>query len=538
MGKIINFIRSLSSDKTNTSKNTLKKNDAYYKKLSNKTNWPEVIPLNSIEDNTPNFPREELPKPILDAAIETSRFVKVPVESPCVVSLSTIAVAIGKKAVISERKGLLHYVAMFFTVVSISGERKSAIFKIITYSLTKWMEDKVDLYKSEKLKTIIKNKLLSKQKHLILNELEDDGSNIEEITKKLLEHENKILPIPPTPSLFTTDCTEQRLFQKMHDRYGCYAVMAAEGRPVYNSIIGSDSKSNGDAIYLSGISGDLITRDRVGGEDGPEERQITNPCLNVCVMIQPDLYNRALTNHGLNSSGAIARIWPIKPRSFVGHRIEKKGESGLNSDRLNPFRNITTKILESRIEEDVDNPHVATLSNEADEARRLFSNKIESSMAKGGLYERNQDIACKAVSQTCKLALILHLTKYPDLIDEEGSVVDIDTWDSAEKIGEWFLNSAVSMKNHSENNKPIYNAYNTLKWISKSWKKPHIDNRELMQRGPSPRLSDASEATAVLEILANHNFLKKISSGEGKSSVYLINPICFSDIKSIIPEPT
>ncbi len=82
----------------------------------------------------------------------------------------------------------------------------------------------------------------------------------------------------------------------MHEREGAFAVLSGEGRPAIDSLIGRRSGEGftGDAIYLAGVSGDTITRDRVGNaRTGPEDRVITNPMLNVCIMVQPDKYMEA-----------------------------------------------------------------------------------------------------------------------------------------------------------------------------------------------------------------------------------------------------
>ena len=134
-----------------------------------------------------------------------------------------------------------------------------------------------------------------------------------EFMDKMAQEECKRTKVPPHPRMFTSDATEERLFQRMHIRNGEYAVLSGEGRPVFDSIMRKHSgkQRTGDAIYLAGTSGDTITRDRVGNEKGPEDRMIVNPCLNVCVMVQPDKYLEAARHPTLRESGALARIWPV-----------------------------------------------------------------------------------------------------------------------------------------------------------------------------------------------------------------------------------
>lgn len=86
-------------------------------------------------------------------------------------------------------------------------------------------------------------------------------------------------------------------------------MISAESRKFMESLMGSSRSGEGtdDNLYLSGFSGDKVTRDRVGSGDGSEELVMYKPCLNVTVMTQPDKY-LALANHKeLRSSGLIAR---------------------------------------------------------------------------------------------------------------------------------------------------------------------------------------------------------------------------------------
>lgn len=91
--------------------------------------------------------------------------------------------------------------------------------------------------------------------------------SIRQATDEIADLEMQRVQAPAHPRPFTTDATEQRLFQKLHDHGGSYAVLSGEGRPVLDAIMGkySGDGRTGDAIYLAGITGDTITRDRVGG---------------------------------------------------------------------------------------------------------------------------------------------------------------------------------------------------------------------------------------------------------------------------------
>ncbi|MFQ5641819.1 MAG: DUF3987 domain-containing protein, partial [bacterium] len=68
--------------------------------------------------------------------------------------------------------------------------------------------------------------------------------------------------------------------------------------------------------------------------------------------------------------------------------------------------------------------HKARLSKPAKEARRLLHNRIEQLMRDGGAMDDVRDIASKSISQVCKVALILHLAKDPDLLKTDFTALN------------------------------------------------------------------------------------------------------------------
>ena len=100
--------------------------------------WPDPDPLISEIEEADVYPLDALPPVLLAAAREVSRFNKVPVVSPAVVGLSVTATAIGKKARVEERRGLVHNLALFQVIIAASGERKSPVFRHMSKPLDDW----------------------------------------------------------------------------------------------------------------------------------------------------------------------------------------------------------------------------------------------------------------------------------------------------------------------------------------------------------------------------------------------------------------
>lgn len=501
--------------------------------------WPEMIPLpeQGATGQAADYDLELLPEAIREAAAEVARFVKVPVMSPAVAGLSCIATAIGKKAVVIERPGLEHHPALFFAMIAASGERKSPVFQNMARPLEQWVFDLIDFHEEKRREEKANNMAIDSAIAGVKGKAKKENADLEAITKDIAVLEAKRIKEPPYPSLFTTDTTEQRLFQKMHDRNGSYAVMSGEGRPVFDAIMGkySGDGRTGDAIYLAGISGDTITRDRVGSEAGPEERIIYQPCLNVCVFVQPDKYQEAASHPALRASGALARIWPVWLPSLVGTRLETKNEQGLNLLVMKRFNDLVNQLLQVKPPKDEITGieyHRARLSTEATEARREFHNIIEQLMNEGQDLEDVRDIASKAVSQTAKLALVLHLAAEPVLLSQAESTISLDTWARAQALGTYHLQEAVRVQRMAEEDKSTHQARRLLEWIKRGNLRK-VTARQISQFGPRPRLK-AEQARDQLDMLVDFGYLRR-QKVEGKTKpIYIVNPALFVDVVDVV----
>ena len=485
--------------------------------------WKELTPLpNSCEPTKINYGLELLPKAIRGAAEEIARFSKVPIASPAIVGLSCVAVAIGKKSKVIEKPGLEHYPSLFFTLVAGSGERKSPIFKYMKRPLDDWCKAKMETYENDKNYAKAKNMIIDSTIAGIKSQSKKKGADLNLLQQELMDSEEQRPNLPPLPSLYTTDTTEERLFQKMHERSEEYAVMSGEGRGALDQILGkyTNGGGTGDALYLAGITGDTVTRDRVGKsqkDDSPEELIMYEPCLNVCIMVQPDKYQEVASHSSLRESGALARIWSIRLPSLVGTRFERENEFGLDASIMHEYNHVIKTILDAQPPEvDGVSVHKVTLSEEASKARRKFHNQIEQMMATGNKLEDMRDIASKAVSQTVKMAQILHIADSPMLLNNSESEIDIQTWERAEALGKFHLNEAVRTQRRAIEDKGVTCARKLTSWIKKK-KLTEVSLRSVQQGGPRPRLN-AQEAAIALNMLCEYGYL--LLTG----STYIVNP--------------
>ena len=489
--------------------------------------WPEpqpIPPRGDIGEAAP-FPLALLPPALQSAVREVARFNKIPEASPALVGIGTLATAIGKRALVVEREGLMHHPALFLVGIAGSGERKSPAFRAMTQPLEHWaMESEPDwevTARRARARNAAVDSEIAKLKRRKDSDLEDTAQQIEQLDAERLA-------VPPAPRLFTTDCTEERVFQMLHERQGAFAVMSGEGRPVFDAILGkySGDGRTGDAVYLAGISGDTISRDRVGsGDGGPEERVIRRPCLNVCVMVQPDKYLEVAANPALRASGALARIWPAWLPSMVGQQHERPGEPGLHADRLGPYSALVVDVLRHPPDQDRHGrpvPHQARLSSEATEARVDLHNELQDRMRDGGDLADMRDITAKAVTQICKLALVLHVAANPGVLRQPDSEIEAATWTAAHCIGLWFLDEAVRVQRAAVEDPMLETARRTLAWLGRR-EETTVTTRTLSLYGPRPR-PDAKTASAVLELLEELGWLRAKRMPGRRKPQYRIYP--------------
>lgn len=480
--------------------------------------WPDPEPLTQAVNKPADYPIDALPAIIRDAAEEVARFVKVPVVSPAVVGVSVVATALGKCMKIEELQGLSHYPTLFHLIVAASGERKSHVFKHMQVPLTEWEKEREAAWKKEcdrvETRAATSRKMISVLEKQITLEMSNAERN--DIEQRIAEERASINGLPPAPRLSTSNATEERLFQLMHEHGGAFAVLSGEGRPVLDVILGRYSDGRmGDAIYLAGISGDDITRDRVGNDrTGPESRVIRTPTLNVCIMVQPDKLLEVVRHPSLRASGWLARIWSVWLPSLVGTRLEEPNEAGLNQARFVAFHALVRHILDQRARHEDKPPHVARLSPRAAEARRLYHNDIEQRMAVGKDFEDVRDIASKAVSATVKMAGILHVMEHPDVFANEHSEISLDTWEAAQLIGAYHLDEAIRIQRLAAEDEGLSEATRAAAWLAHKWDKPEITASELRQEMGRPRPKNAAEARSILQTPVEYGYLATRPTGD------------------------
>jgi|GEM_PF-409520 len=506
--------------------------------------WVEPTPLPPLGGAlcSPPYPLEPLPDILQEAAREVARFSKVPEASPAVIGLSVVATAMGKLAEVEERPGLRHHASMFRVLGSPSGTRKSAPFALMTHPLTEYIEDQIPQWRRAFAEVKSLNGAIDARLQGLRDDAKKGKGDLLAIAQEMERYELQRKSPPPHPRMFTTSITEERLVQKLAEHGGAYAVLSGEGRPIFDEIMGRYSGDNrtGDSVYLAGISGDTITRDRVGKGPNPESIEILRPALNVCGMVQPDKFVEFATHPRLRDSGAVARVWPVWLPSLVGTRIEAPDEAGLDEAKMKPFYEVVRTILaaQATLEMRGEGPPViatATLSPAAAEARREFANGIERLLIEGGDLADVPSLASKAATETAKTSLVLHVMQDPDVLTAHArrSEISLATWAKAQALGLYHLTEATRVTRTAEEDPAMDLARRILAWAKRDGRR-EINSTTVMQFGPYPR-PNAKMTHSALEILTDTRWAwpRVVPAGLRVKPIYDMNPALFSGVSRL-----
>lgn len=389
------------------------------------------------------------PEEFRRAILEEHRFIKSPIEAIAAMGIVVLSAAIGKSAIIEELPGLEHHVDMAFINVMEPGERKSDTFKEMAKELDQYERNRKNTHE-EKVKVIrAKNTIIENEIKASRNKKES-AESLEASLQRIADLELKKEQLPPTPRLYTTDTSEQRLFELMEERNGAFAVLSGEGRTIANNIMGRFNQAGeaNDSIYLAALSGDKITRDRIGANGERIEKTIEEPCLSLGFFVQPDKWAQMASNKQLQESGFLARLFVVCPAPTIGYRLPKPGEHrGLKKEEVAPFHEKIRFILNQRdLSQEMGQAHKVLIIDEVAKARDDLFQEIEINSRPGRKYSETSltaAIASKFTSRVCRIALILHIFKFPDVLKSETSFLNIDTWNEARAISEYYLNETL-----------------------------------------------------------------------------------------------
>ncbi|MCE1194308.1 MAG: DUF3987 domain-containing protein [Acidovorax sp.] len=433
-------------------------------------------------------PIPDLPKELDQLVHEIQTSVQAPRELIVTVLLGAIALSVQHYCRVELKPKLSRPVGLLLLAECESGERKSAVLKLLFKPFTeiqrRWSEEA-----SAELATYEVEHALWREKvdalRDALRRAARKGASTDEIEKKLRE----ILKVRPKRSsarrLIYADVTPEALLEGLHE-FGNSAAL------VYDEF---SQFCDGPMARQLGILNTLWS-----GEDVPVNRKtspsfVVNPAGFTCLFLpQPSVLGRFLDKRGddAHGNGFLARVLPCSPLSTQGHRFENGVQAA--DGNLQWFYDRCNKQLEKT------DPRLLKFSPQAQANWISIANFYESSVQPGGPFHESKEFASKAAENIARIAAVLHAFLY-----DNSEEISPETLQYANDLffyyGNQHLRSFARANPLSEDQR---NAMDLCAWIysilsGKRWN--YVTKAYILQYGPN-RLRNKAKLDLLLEYLA------------------------------------
>ncbi|MDX2476000.1 MAG: YfjI family protein [Gammaproteobacteria bacterium] len=487
--------------------------------------WEKPVPLDvNIVDK---LELKCFPKWFADMAKAVADFTETPLELAIMMGLATVATCVQKKIVVMPKPGYYEPLNIWALIMLASGNRKSAVIRLMTQVLTDEEILLAEMMTTEILTAAehqrgIDDHIEMKRKQRMK---EEDATECSKLTASIIKLESEKEPVPIAPQFWTQDVTAEELAVLMSQQGEKMTLLSAEGG-IFENMAGrySGGVPNID-IYLQGHAGDHV---RVNRGSRPAIA-MNEPTLTMGLCPQPEILNSLSNQKVFRGKGLVARFLYVLPKSLMG---ERTGEGP-------PIPPVVTKAYEKNIkallelkpakdDKNRDMPHVVRFSEEAETEWKEFSTTIEPQLGESGRLHFMEDWAGKLPGAGARLTGLIHCMEYA-LNKPQDISASLQTAKKA-------LDFSGSLLSHAERSFSIMGSDEDMNVARKVWgwikrnRSEEFKARDCFNdiRGTYPKMDMLAPA---FDVLAERNYIamkpgpKKRSAGRPPSQEYIVNPM-------------
>ncbi|MBT2383108.1 YfjI family protein [Streptomyces sp. ISL-11] len=461
--------------------------------------WDEPVPLTPRRD-LPAFPVDTLPAWLADMVAAVAEETQTPTDLAGCLALSVIATAAGGRAMVCVRGRWREPVNIYTAVALDPGNRKSAVFALMTAPLLAVEKTLVELsipVRAEAETTARLAKAAADK--AAARAASADAQMRDQLTAVAvaLAQATEEVAVPYKPQLVADDVTPENLATLLTEQDGRISVLSPEGG-IFEIIAGRYSGAPNMEIFLKGHAGDMVRVNR----QGRDAQHIEHPAVTMGLAIQPEVLESIGQIKGADGRGLLARFLYAQPESLVGRR------------------NLTPDLIPDQVAEtytqrlggltmalaDWTDPALLTLAPEADAVLLAYQKVTEARIGKGGPLAPIVKWASKRDGAVARIAGLLHLATHPD----QGWTRPIDamTLAAATRLGDYFTAHAHHVFDAMGADPAQEAAHHVLTHI-KDARLTGFTKRELfrgLSRGDFPAIADLDPALALLE---EHGWLRQ-----------------------------
>jgi replicative DNA helicase len=477
--------------------------------------WGPPVPLDNGAAIEP-FPVGALPAWLgaqVDAVAASSA---TPPDLAGVLGLAVLATVAGGQVEVEPQAGWREGTNLFLAGLMEPGERKSAVFALMTAPLNE----------HERLlaEATLEGRMLAAQRLRIAEARRtraekaaagaDDHPVAEEDAADAARAVADI-KVPPEPRLYTDDVTSEALAGLLTEHGGRMAVLSADPSMF---AIAAGRYSNGAAnleVYLKGHANDPLRVDRRGR---PSER-VDRPALTVGVTVQPAVLREAGRNAQFRGRGLLDRFLYSVPRSMIGYRPTRT--PALSDGVAGAYRDALLQRART-IDAWPNPPLILRLDQAAGAVLDEWRGELEGRQRRGGDLASLQGWASKLGGATVRIAGLLHVAR--NVGEALELPVDGETMRSAVELARYFVPHAQVAFDLMGDDPALDLARRIVTWIELKPRDGFSRRDVLRDVRPRPHANQAAAALGLLEsygYIAAENREPRI----GRPSVrYAVNP--------------
>ncbi|AZQ73554.1 DUF3987 domain-containing protein [Streptomyces luteoverticillatus] len=461
--------------------------------------WDEPVPL-GIRPDLPGFPVDALPDWLAAMVAAVAEETQTPADLAGCLALAVIATAAGGRAVVCVRGRWREPVNIYTAVALDPGNRKSAVFSLMTEPLLAAEKTLMELAGPVRAEAETTARLAkAAADKAAAKAANGDPSMRDQLTADAiaLAQAAEEITIPSKPQLVADDVTPENLATLLAEQEGRISVLSPEGG-IFDIIAGRYSGAPNMEVFLKGHAGDMVRVNR----QGRDAQHIDHPAVTMGLAVQPEVLESIGQIKGADGRGLLARFLYAQPESLVGRR------------------NLTPDLIPDDVAETYTrrlgglamamngwtDPALLTLTPEADAVMLAYQKVTESRIGKGGPLAAIVKWASKRDGAVARIAGLLHLATHP----ENGWTrpIEATTLSAATRLGDYFTAHAQHVFDAMSADPAQEAAHQVLTHLRDS-RSATFTKRELfrqLSRGDFPAMADLDPALALLE---EHGWLRQ-----------------------------
>lgn len=403
-------------------------------------------PEGQEENESPPFPLDALPPIARQMAQEITKTALVPDSLAAVNVLGILSASIGGGLLIGSGGDRTTPANLFLLGIAESGTGKGRAYSMASKAFRELEAEEIQHCENEVIPKIKKDlRLIEKDFKKLEKSLEKEGDSInrEQVGRELQDLEKRKAELEKqltSESGFSVaDITKEKLAITLESQAGqALASLSPEGRGVIDVLMGKygKSKDSDEDLYLSAYSRESVKVSRVSRPPV----HLTNPCLAILWLIQPDKARKLTESEAVTESGLLPRFLLCDSKAEPMDEPEDPYIPG--GKALEDWAGLISELLET-FRANGDSPATVATDDEARRALVRFTNESKARTRKGGDLQDVASFAARWGENAWRLALVLHAAKYGP--EAGGVALEADTARRAVEIVRWFTEEQLTI---------------------------------------------------------------------------------------------